>query len=362
MPQVYNRRAYGCAVIKSINSNYNADFTHQPRTLPDGTVYATDKVLKYSVRNYLNSWFAEQRIFFFKKQNERLVPNTLLETYNLLFGSLPKIAKPVKTKVQESKETQGKPGSNASDVTPGEARRIVLSNLLSCLDIRLFGATFAPKVTEALGAKKKTVVDIGSDESGSEQKEESTGLNISIHGTVQITHGINRFAEGAIFSEQIMSPFRNPEAKSYNSTMSTLGTQVRLREGHYVHHFSVNPHNLTDHVQRAGGGATGLTTNDIEKLKEALRSGVTFYDSASKAGTENELLLWVELKEGSRLVLPSLVELVSVGLDREIDLTNVRALLAEPRVAEQVERIELYYHAAGTVVRNAPEGAQVLPL
>lgn len=311
MPQAYNRRAYGCAVIKSINSNYNADFTHQPRTLPDGIVYATDKVLKYSIKNYFVRNYADDKIFYFKTFNEGMQPRTLDETYNNLFGPYPK-----------------EKGSNKDSVV----RLAILRNLLQCLDIRLFGATFAGET------------------------------NISIHGPVQITHGLNRYAEGAIFSEQIMSPFRNPGDKSADSTMSTLGTQVRLREGHYVHHFSVNPHNLTDHVQRAGEGATGVTTNDIEKLKEALRSGVTFYDSASKAGTENELLLWVELKEGSKLVLPSLVELVSVGLDRQIDLTNVRALLAEPRVAGQVERIELYYHAAGTVVRNAPEGAQVLPL
>lgn len=311
MPQAYNRRAYGCAVIKSVNSNYNADFTHQPRTLPDGTVYATDKVLKYSIKNYFVRHYADDKIFYFKTFNEGMQPRTLDETYTNLFGAYP----------------QDK-GKNKDSVV----RLAILRNLLQCLDIRLFGATFAGET------------------------------NISIHGPVQITHGLNRYAEGAIFSEQIMSPFRNPGDKSADSTMSTLGTQVRLREGHYVHHFSVNPHNLTDHVQRAGEGATGLTIDDIEKLKEALRSGVTFYDSASKAGTENELLLWVELKEGSKLVLPSLVELVSVGLDREIDLTKVRALLAEPRVAEQVERIELYYHAAGTVVRNAPEGAQVQPL
>ena len=311
MPQNYNRRAYGCAVIKSVNSNYNADFTHQPRTLPDGTVYATDKVLKYSIKNYFIRNYADDKVFYFKTFTEAMSPRTLDETYNHLFGPYP----------QEK-------GKNKDSVV----RLAILGNLLKCLDIRLFGATFAGET------------------------------NISIHGPVQITHGMNRYAEGAIFSEQIMSPFRNPGDKSVDSTMSTLGTQVRLREGHYVHHFSVNPQNLADHVQRAGEGATGLTTDDVEKLKEALRSGVTFYDSASKAGTENELLLWVELKEGSKLVLPSLVELVSVGLDRVIDLTKVRDLLAESRVAEQVERIELYYHAAGTEVRNAPDGAQVLPL
>ena len=48
----FNNRVFGCVVVKSINSNYNADFSGQPRTLPDGTVYATDKALKYAIRNY----------------------------------------------------------------------------------------------------------------------------------------------------------------------------------------------------------------------------------------------------------------------------------------------------------------------
>lgn len=311
MPQSYTRRAYGCAVIKSVNSNYNADFTHQPRTLPDGTVYATDKVLKYSIKNYFIRSYDDQKIFYFKTFNESMTPRTLDETYNNLFGDYPQDKSKNKDSVM---------------------RLAILRNLLQCLDIRLFGATFA-------------------------------GItNISIHGPVQITHGLNRYAEGAIFSEQIMSPFRNPGDKSVDSTMSTLGTQVRLREGHYVHHFSVNPQNLNEHVARAGGGAIGLTNEDIDKLKQALKSGVTFYDSASKAGTENELLLWVELKEGSKLVLPSLVELVSVGLDRKINLSKVSQLLNDEQVASQVERIELYYHKAGTEVVNAPAGAVELPL
>ena len=45
----FKKRVYGCAIVKAINSNYNADFSGQPRTLPDGIVYATDKAFKYSI-------------------------------------------------------------------------------------------------------------------------------------------------------------------------------------------------------------------------------------------------------------------------------------------------------------------------
>ena len=50
----FKNRVFGCAVVKAINSNYNADFSGQPRTLPNGTVYATDKAFKYAVKNYLD--------------------------------------------------------------------------------------------------------------------------------------------------------------------------------------------------------------------------------------------------------------------------------------------------------------------
>ena len=43
----FKKRVYGCAIVKAINSNYNADFSGQPRTLPDGIVYAIHKDRMY---------------------------------------------------------------------------------------------------------------------------------------------------------------------------------------------------------------------------------------------------------------------------------------------------------------------------
>ena len=145
---------------------------------------------------------------------------------------------------------------------------------------------------------------------------------------------------------------------------TTLGTQFKLKEGHYVHHLSVNPRNLEDFNKAAG--SEGLTTDDVAKLKEALRCGATFYDSASKAGVENELLLWVQLKEGSKLVLPSFVELVNVlvsdNQNREVDLAKVTSLLSKPHIAAEIETIELYFNKEVTTVINAPQNPQQLEL
>lgn len=307
MATPFHNRVFGCVVIKSINSNYNADFTHQPRTLPDGTVYATDKVLKYSVRNWLKKTQPADKVFYFKTLSDEMQPRDLGETYVNLFGDFPK-------NDGRDKDTKN--------------RKEVLKNLLTCIDVRLFGGTFAEK-----------------------------GVNLSIHGTSQITHGVNRFPENAVYSEQISSPFRNANAKSEESMQTTLGTQFKLREGHYVHHFSINPHNLDDLVTLSAGEP--LNNEDIAKLKAGLARGVTLYDSAAKSGTENELLLWVQLQADSKLVLPSFVELITVADDdkRTIDLSSISAILARPHVQAAIEKIELWYDSTATTVTGAPMGA-----
>jgi len=306
MATPFQNRIFGCVIVKSINSNYNADFSHQPRTLPDGTVYATDKVLKYSVRNWLNKTSASDKVFYFKSLSDKMQPRDLGDTYELHFGKFPE-----KTKGKES-----------------ESRKQVLKNLLTCIDVRLFGGTFAEE-----------------------------GFNLSIHGTTQITHGVNRFPENSIYSEQIASPFRNANEKSADSMQTTLGTQFKLREGHYVHHFSVNPHNLTDLVTLSGGEA--LNDEDIAKLKAGLSRGVTLYDSSAKSGTENELMLWVQLKADSKLVLPSFVELISIGDDdkRTIDLSKVSEIFARDHVKAAIEKIEIYYDKIAAAVKGEPAGA-----
>jgi len=306
----FNNRVFGCAIIKSINSNYNADFSHQPRTLPNGVVYATDKALKYSIKNYLKDNYPDETVFYFKRLNENFNPLDLDAAYEHHFPA---------NKAATDKKT-------------------VAKDLLSCLDIRLFGATYANK-------KKK--------------------MAISIHGPVQINHGVNIWKENNIYSEQIMSPFSD-EKKSDNKDSdefeekgaTTLGRQAKLQEGHYFHHFSVNPKNIADLTALAGDGAMSLQSGDIDKLKEALRSGVTYFDSAAKSGTDNEFLLWVQLKADSKTVLPNFTELIKLEktADKNVfDLSAVKEITEE--IAEDIEKIEIYYISQSVDVKNAPGNA-----
>lgn len=402
----FNNRVYGAAIIKSINSNYNADFSGQPRKLPSGTVYATDKALKYSIRNYWKKFFSNEKIFFFKSYDDTMKPRTLDERYIELFGDFkrnvtsdkfclfqfdgenvkgvipnqPKAKnvkdiykdvddeddllsiKEVLTNLTTKKIQVINPSNIHVEKFEGETnffymdkdgnyikieedesvirkgvtlvlenmggginRNLTLKDMLSCLDVKLFGATYAGQT------------------------------NISIHGTCQITHGLNKFTENVIYSDQIMSPFRNPKEKSAESTMTTLGSQSRLQEGHYVHHFSVNPKNIEDDIQRVKGEE--LNEGDIEKLKAGLRKGATYYDSAAKAGSENELLLWIQLKPESKAVLPSLVSLIDINENKEIDLSKVSTMLSEAHIVDEIEKIEIYYNKSNTKVLNEPERA-----
>jgi CRISPR-associated protein Csh2 len=305
----YKKRIFGAAIVKAINSNYNADFSGQPRTLPNGTVYATDKAFKYALKNYLKDVYADEKVFYFKRFNEEFVPYSLDDAYAKMFP--------------ENKDTKDK--------------KIVAKDILSCLDIRLFGATFA-------------------------KKGKSGNIAISIHGPVQINHGVNIWSENNIFTEQIMSPFRNPDEKSEEKQATTLGRQSKLQEGHYLHHFSVNPKNLEEVVKLAGEGVNTLTREDIEKLKEAMSRGVTWYDSSSKAGSENEALIWITLKENSKLVLPNLTQLVEMKPEKRdgkvvLDCEKLKAKITE--VKAEIETIEIAFNESSMTIENEPENTTI---
>jgi len=304
----FNNRVFGAAIVKAVNSNYNADFSGQPRTLPSGQVYATDKAFKYTLKNYIKDVYSGEKVFYFKRLNEDFNPLTLEKTYQEVFP-----------------DSQGD-------------KKLVAKDILSCIDVRFFGATFAMKANKG-------------------------NIAISIHGPIQINHGINIWHENNIFSEQITAPFSSPGEK--DKEMTTIGRQSKLEEGHYLHHFSVNPKNLTDITKIAGEGTDLLSEEDINKLKEAMRRGATYYDSAAKSGTENEFLLWIQLKETSKLVLPNFTQLIKMGNEKKEDkvVLNLEELKSKlEKHINDIEKIEIFRNSASIKVENEPENAKIFDL
>ena len=86
-----------------------------------------------------------------------------------------------------------------------------------------------------------------------------------------------------------------------------------------------------------------------------MRRGVTWYDSASKAGCENEMLVWVELKEGSKLVLPSFATLINLEEEKETGkyVYDFEALTNKLEdIKSSVESVEVYYNKQTCSLKN----------
>lgn len=338
----FENRVFGAVLVKAITANYNADFTGSPRTLPNGVVYATDKALKYCIRNYLKQ--NNETIFYTTRhKKENMQPLDIDETYIELFGEYPKkeeikkdkdekkFFEKVNKRLDELKNDGYEEVLNINNnyllkkgkefyivgQKPDDIKRIpILQNLLSAIDIKLFGATFASKEG-----------------------------NISIHGNVQITHGLNIYEENNIFSEDITSPFRNSSDSSDDSMQTTIGNQTVLEEGHYLHNFTINPKNTKELVELIDNNGY-LTTKDIEKFKEAINKGVTYLDSASKAGVENEFSIFITLNKDCKIQLPSFTTLIKVerqdGFKRTLDLSKVKDMLNEDTIKDKIEKIEIF--------------------
>jgi CRISPR-associated protein Csh2 len=93
---------------------------------------------------------------------------------------------------------------------------------------------------------------------------------------------------------------------------------------------------------------------------------VTYYDSASKAGTENELMLWVQLKETSKKVLPNFNALITKkAIDKAnekvvFDFSKVNALLE--KYSNDLEKVEIYYQSATTEIKNLSTAVTIFDL
>ena len=353
MENRFNNRVFGAVLVKSTVANYNADFTGSPRTLPNGVVYATDKALKYTIRNYLKLDNNNKLFYTTRYKKENMQPLDIDETYIELFGAYPSL-KEIKKKAKEKddkyfprikeevdkfieensgyeiehsiknnyllkKEIDNKISFVIIGHKPEDIKRVpILQNLFKALDIRLFGATFASKEG-----------------------------NISIHGNAQITHGINIYAENNIFTEDIVSPFRNSNEKSGDSQQTTIGNQTVLEEGHYLHNFTINPKNSEELVKLIDNHGY-LTNEDITQFKEAINRGASYLDSASKIGVENEFSIFVTLKENKKIQLPSFTTLIQVieqeeSFKRKLDLSEVKNLLAD--VEDRIKTVEIYIDA-----------------
>lgn len=294
-----NKRVYGVLGISSIMANWNADFSGFPKTTSDGTVFGSDKALKYPMKKM---WENEGKKVLYiksmklsepgKNREVLLVPRSLKERYEFLYGA-----------------------SDLKDVT------VVLKNLMNCVDVKNFGATFA-----------------------------ESGSNISITGAVQIGQGFNQYRETSPEEQQILSPFRNED----EDKNSTLGTKIVSNEAHYFYPFVINPMAYKELVEL--GVTEGYTEEDYLNFKRTALVSATSFATNSKVGCENEFALFVETKADA--YLPNLSEYIQFEKGEDKNTIKIQCMGLLKDLGEKIESVEIYYNPHTTILEGDIESTR----
>jgi len=302
-----NQRVIGLIGIVSRMANWNADFTGLPKTTSDGNIFGSDKALKYSIKRL---WMEQgEKVLYIRsyklsksKDGEKMQPRDLQERYQELFGEV------------VSKDSVA-----------------VLKKLFACIDVMNFGATFAVE-----------------------------GQNLGLTGVVQVGQGANKYGDSNVEVQDILSPFRNSNAKSQDNDATSIGKKTTVNEAHYIYPFTVNPNHYDGYIGLPGmDDFQGYTQEAYAAFKDGALIGATSLNTNSKAGCENAFSLFIVFKEKALTYLPNLDPYVQVFKENDkiiYDLTAIAPIVAG--VQEQIERIELYVNHYAAEVRFEADGLQ----
>ncbi|MEG0811045.1 MAG: type I CRISPR-associated protein Cas7 [Eubacterium sp.] len=300
-----NKRIYGVIGIKSVMSNWNADFSGMPKSISTGEVFGSDKALKYPMKRMWDE--QDEKVLYIKsfktevdKNGKKVRPRSLKERYQLIFD------------VEDLKKV--------NDST------IILKNLFQAIDVKNFGATFA------------------------EEKN-----NISITGAVQITQGFNKYKGHNVEEQQILSPFR--DGTKDDAEQSTLGTKIVSNEAHYFYGFAINPTVYKDFVEM--DVTDGYTENDYAKFKQAALISATAFNTNAKVGCENEFGLFVETK--SDFYLPDLAQYINFEKNDEDEKGIIQLKIAEMlnQFGDCITNVEIYYNPYTTLLEGEMNKAKI---
>ncbi|WP_315115807.1 type I CRISPR-associated protein Cas7 [Clostridium intestinale] len=293
-----DKRVYGVIGIKSIMSNWNADFSGYPKSISSGDVFGSDKALKYPMKRgwvekgekvlYIKSLKTEED----KKEGIKVRPKSLKERYEEIF--------------------------EVEDLKKAKDTNKVLKNLFTAVDVKNFGATFAEE-----------------------------GNNIGITGAVQIGQGFNKFKDISVEEQQILSPFRDGKEGKEDANSTTLGTKIVSDEAHYFYPFSINPLAYSGFIEL--GVTEGYTEEDYKKFKEAALVSATAFNTNSKIGCENEFAIFVETE--SELYLPDLAQYISFD-KKDIDVITLGFEELLNDLEDRILSVEIYYNNYKTRVEG----------
>lgn len=291
-----SNRVYVIVGVGCKMSMWNADMSMSAKRLSDGTIYGSDKALKFAIKDL---WSKQgEKVLVAKHRNSNYKLLTLKEIYNMEFN-------------EDLPSKKDEDGLNK-----------VLKNILKCLDVRNFGTTFA-------------VADV----------------NLGITGVVQVGQGLNKWEPATTEIIDILSPYVNPKKNKSKENeedkekeMTSIGSKIVVDEAHYFYPITINPANY-DNLIEVVDDYEGYSEEDYLKLKDALLVCATALETNAKSGCENEFALFIECKDESNLYLANLdnyIEMSGEDKNRIIDITKLQDLLKARK--EDIKSIEVYYN------------------
>lgn len=293
------KRVYGVIGISSVMANWNADFSGFPKTTSDGETFGSDKALKYPMKKM---WENEgQKVLYIKsmrlsKDGTALIPRTLKERYEMLF--------------------------QVEDLAACKDVKQLLSNLMSAVDVKNFGATFA-----------------------------EANNNISITGAVQFGQGFNKYEGTNPEEQQILSPFRDAKDAKEEAGNSTLGTKIVSNEVHYFYPFVINPMAYKEFEEL--GVTEGYTEDDYQNFRRTALVSATSFATNSKEGCENEFALFVETDPDT--YLPNLSEYIVFEKAQKKNVIRMECGDFLKEFGESVRKIDVYYNPYTTELEGVSE-------
>lgn len=290
-----NKRVYGVVGIKSMMSNWNADFSGKPKTTSNGDIFGSDKAFKYPIKKM---WESQGK------------PVLYVKSYSYKEDKNNKTTFQARTLSQRFEQKFNKKISDISD------KAEIIKSLFAAIDVLNFGATFA------------------------EEKN-----NISITGAVQVGQGFNKYDDSNVEVIDILSPFVDSTKDDAQNT--SIGKKIVSNEAHYMYPFSVNPENYDIYTQEIKV-LEGYTQEAYESFKEGCLVAATAHNTNSKAGCENEFAIFVECNENSKLYLANLdqyIEFIKKEKGKDIiDLSKLSDILSQDNIKNEISNIEVYYN------------------
>lgn len=274
--------------VKTIFSNFNADFDGLPRQTSDGIYYASPFALKYAIKKY---WEENgEQVFNLKSYNRveedgsvKIKPNTLAQRYNSLHPEV----------------------TNETSIVEK------IQKFYNYIDNKNFGFI-------------------------------STNLetNFGAKGVAQITMGKNLFEDTNTYTDNLLAQYSSGEDKG----QTTNGGKSFVDFALYNYVTTVNPKHL-DEFKKYSNLEIDYSNVEFNKLLDGLKNGATNLESASKQGCSTSYVLQIDLKDGLPFIGVDYNTLIKVEYNKEtseliIDLSKVTEFINH--YSDKIEDAVLY--------------------